>query len=78
MITMISIWRYLNNIPGTTPGLELTCRLPDAGDFARFTIIQPDLTGSKAKKITPASAEGEALTFKVPKHGQATVILLEK
>ena len=79
MITMVSLWRDLDNIPGTTPDLSLTCRLPDAAQFRNFTLIQPDLTGSsKGKSIEPAKREGDALTFKLDRHGLATVILLDK
>jgi len=79
MVTMVSIWRDLDNIPGTTPDLSLTCRLPDAAEFGKFTLIQPDLTGSsKGKTIKPVSREGDALSFDIQRHGLATVILLEK
>lgn len=78
MLTMVSIWRVLNNIPGTTPDLELTCRLPDADadEFKNFRLIQPDL--ERRVKITPSSRNGHALTFKLAEHGKASVILLER
>ncbi|HUU27729.1 MAG TPA: hypothetical protein VM123_07945 [archaeon] len=76
MITMVSIWRVLNNVPGTTPDLELTCRLPDAGEFKNFRLLQPDL--NRTLKITPGKREGDALTFHLAEHGLASVILLEK
>jgi len=75
MLTMVSIWRVLNNIPGTTPDLELTCRLPDAEEFKSFKLIQPDL--DRALEIAPASRQGDELTFKISQHGLASVILLE-
>ena len=75
MLTMVSIWRVLNKIPGTTPDLELTCRLPDAAEFDSFRLVQPDLDRSQA--IAPEKIEGDALTFRISEHGLASVILLE-
>ena len=75
MVTMVSIWRVLNNIPGTTPDLELTCRLPDAAEFKNFKLIQPDF--ERTEQIVPVSREGDALTFEISEHGLASVILLE-
>jgi hypothetical protein len=76
MVTMVSVWRVLNNIPGTTPDLSLTCRLPDAGDFKKFTLIQPDL--KRRVELNPASRQGDTLVFKVAEHGLASVILIER
>jgi hypothetical protein len=75
MVTMVSVWRVLNNIPGTSPDLELTCRLPDAGSFKRFRLLQPDL--ELELDITPEVRNGDALTFKINEHGLASVLLLE-
>ncbi|MEA1996085.1 MAG: hypothetical protein U9N45_00520 [Gemmatimonadota bacterium] len=76
MITMVSVWRDLFNIPGITPDLSLTCRLPDAVEFRKFKLIQPDL--NHTREIKPAVREGDALTFNLAEHGLASVILLEK
>ncbi|MFC1562911.1 hypothetical protein ACFL4Z_02545 [candidate division KSB1 bacterium] len=76
MLTMVSIWRVLNDVPGTVSDLELTCRLPDATEFKNFHLIQPDL-GRKIK-ITPLSSGADFLTFRLSEHGKASVILLER
>ncbi|MBW7996264.1 MAG: hypothetical protein FVQ81_06795 [Candidatus Glassbacteria bacterium] len=79
MVAMVSIWRDLYNIPGTTPDVELTCRLPDAAEFTTFSLVQPDITGSSTgKPVSPSKVEGDALTFRLEQHGLASVILLEK
>jgi hypothetical protein len=75
MIALVSIWRVLNHIPGRTPNLELTCRLPDAAEMTKFTLIQPDIEVSEA--LAPLSRAGDAITFRLREHGLASVILLE-
>ncbi|MBN2290427.1 MAG: hypothetical protein JXQ83_13915 [Candidatus Glassbacteria bacterium] len=75
MVAMVSIWRVLDNIPGTTPDLELTCRLPDASEFRHFKLVQPDL--ERTVELEPSVRENDALTFKIGEHGLASVILLE-
>jgi len=79
MISVVSIWRDLYNIPGATPNLEITCRLPDAGEFTRFELVQPDLTNSPAgRPIVPIERKGDTIRFGLDQHGLASVILLEK
>lgn len=79
MVTMVSIWRDLYNIPGTTPNLELIVRLPDISEFSKFSLVQPDITGnSTGRPIEPVIREGDALKFQLDAHGLASVILLEK
>ncbi|HLA40449.1 MAG TPA: hypothetical protein VJ417_10645, partial [Candidatus Glassbacteria bacterium] len=79
MVTMVSIWRDLYNLPGAAPGVELACRLPDAGEFTRFSLIQPDLNdSSEGKPIVPVERAGDRIRFKLEKHEMASVVLLEK
>ncbi|MCE5272744.1 hypothetical protein LLH00_15795, partial [bacterium] len=76
MVVMVSIWRELHNVPGTVPELSLAVRLPDAGDFNKFTLYQPDKPSEAA--LRPAGREGDTLLFRVPEHGKASVIVMRK
>jgi hypothetical protein len=76
MVTMVSLWRELNNIPGTMQEALVTVRLPDAGEFSTFTLYQPDR--GVESKIQPASRQGDTMTFQVAGHGKASVVVLRK
>jgi len=76
MAVMVSLWRELNNVPGTVPELSLTVRVQDAAEFNKFTLYQPDKPSESA--IRPIGREGDALVFRVPEHGKASVIVMRK
>jgi hypothetical protein len=75
MVTVVSAWRNLRSAEGFHPNLEVTCRLPDAGDMKTVEVHAVDL-GEKAD-VQP-KREGDTLKITMPKHGKATVILLKK
>ena len=75
MITMVSAWRHLRNAEGFDSNLEVTCRLPDAGELKTVRVASVDL--GESSNVEPRR-EGNALKITVPKHGKATVILLSR
>ena len=76
MITMVSVWKVLDNQPGLSPGQEIVCRLSDADKMTKFTLYQPDRR--LEQEIQPVEREGDTLKFLVSEHGLASVILMEK
>ena len=76
MITMVSVWKVLNDQPGLSPMQKITCRLPDADKMTKFTLYQPDRR--LQRDIQPVESEGDTLEFEIEEHGLTSVILLEK
>ncbi|MCK9412575.1 MAG: hypothetical protein M0Q53_09760 [Prolixibacteraceae bacterium] len=76
MVTMVSLWRELNNIPGSVEEAMIKVRLPDAGEFSKFTLYQPDR--NTENKIEPISRQGDTMTFRVTGHSLASVVVLRK
>jgi hypothetical protein len=73
MITMTSAWRILRKVEGFDSNLQVTCRLPDAGEMTHAYAAALD--SNETGKLIP-QRNGDTLTITVPKHGRSTVILL--
>ena len=75
MVTVVSMWRSVRKAEGFDRGLEVVCRLPDAAEMKHAEIAAIDL--HETSEAEPRR-DGDTLTFKLPRHGKATVILLSK
>lgn len=73
MITMVSTWRNLRRVSGFDRDVRVIARLPDPSRYAHAyaSSLDADLTW----KLRP-ERQGDTLTFLIPQHGRATVILL--
>jgi hypothetical protein len=73
MVTMVSTWRNLRRVSGFDRDLRVIVRLPDPAryTYAYASSLDADLTW----KLEP-ERQGDTLTFLIPQHGRATVILL--